>query len=55
MLAYAALAIGAAQMLWQILRLDIDDADECLRLFRSNNVFGWILFLGLLALSLIHI
>ncbi|WP_060603855.1 4-hydroxybenzoate octaprenyltransferase [Aureimonas altamirensis] len=50
--AYAALAIGAAQMLWQILRLDIDDADECLRLFRSNNVFGWILFLGLLASAL---
>ena len=31
---------------------DIDDADECLRLFRSNNVFGWILFLGLLASAL---
>lgn len=50
--AYAALAIGAAQMIWQVVRLDIDDPDECLRLFKSNNSFGWILFLGLVFSSL---
>ncbi|MCB8840018.1 4-hydroxybenzoate octaprenyltransferase [Aurantimonas sp. VKM B-3413] len=45
--AYAALAIGAVQMLWQILSLDIDDGDQCLDLFKSNSMFGWILFFGL--------
>ncbi|GGD07964.1 4-hydroxybenzoate octaprenyltransferase [Aureimonas glaciei] len=45
--AYLGLAIGAAHMLWQILMLDIDDPDQCLSLFKSNNLFGWILFFGL--------
>ncbi|MEX6507049.1 4-hydroxybenzoate octaprenyltransferase [Jiella sp. M17.18] len=46
--AYAALAAGAGQMLWQIVSLDIDDADQCLALFKSNTLFGWILFFGLI-------
>ena len=45
--AYAGLALGAAQMLWQITSLDIDNPDQCLSLFKSNNLFGWILFFGL--------
>ena len=28
--------------------LDIDDPDQCLRLFKSNNVVGWLIFLGLI-------
>jgi 4-hydroxybenzoate polyprenyltransferase len=28
--------------------LDIDNAEQCLRLFRSNGVVGWLIFLGLL-------
>ena len=43
---YLGLALGAAQMAWQIARLDIDDPDECLRLFRSNTQFGWIVLAG---------
>ncbi|WP_185985541.1 4-hydroxybenzoate octaprenyltransferase [Aureimonas mangrovi] len=50
--AYAALAIGAGQMIWQIWSLDIDDAEQCLALFKSNNLFGWIIFLGLIVSSL---
>ncbi|MCQ0987836.1 4-hydroxybenzoate octaprenyltransferase [Jiella marina] len=46
--AYAALAIGGVQMIWQIGTLDIDDADQCLALFKSNTVFGWIIFFGLI-------
>ncbi len=46
--AYAALAVGAVQMTWQILNLDIDDPDQCLALFKSNSVFGWIIFFGLI-------
>jgi 4-hydroxybenzoate polyprenyltransferase len=33
---------------WQVLVLDIDNADQCLRLFKSNNRVGAILFAGLL-------
>ena len=47
--AHAGVAAGALQMFWQIERLDIDDADQCLRLFRSNTLFGWLVFGGLVA------
>ncbi|WP_156417785.1 4-hydroxybenzoate octaprenyltransferase [Aureimonas sp. AU4] len=46
--AYAALALGGCQMAWQIRRLDIENGEECLKLFKSNSLFGWIIFLGLL-------
>jgi 4-hydroxybenzoate polyprenyltransferase len=32
----------------QIAVLDIDNPDQCLRLFRSNNQVGWLIFLGLI-------
>ncbi|MEM8749967.1 MAG: 4-hydroxybenzoate octaprenyltransferase [Pseudomonadota bacterium] len=46
--AFVGLLIGGGQMIWQIRTLDIDDADLCLRLFKSNSQFGWIIFGGLL-------
>jgi 4-hydroxybenzoate polyprenyltransferase len=42
------LAAFAAHLAWQIWRLDIDDADRCLALFKSNRDAGLILFGGLL-------
>ncbi|MEM7215093.1 MAG: 4-hydroxybenzoate octaprenyltransferase [Pseudomonadota bacterium] len=45
--AWLGLFIGAGQMLWQIVKLDINDGGQCLRLFKSNSTFGLILFLGL--------
>jgi 4-hydroxybenzoate polyprenyltransferase len=47
--AFAGLALGAAQLAWQVATLRIDDADNCLRLFRSNRDYGLILFAGLVA------
>ena len=47
--AYLGLAAGALQMVWQIRTLDIDDPDQCLALFRSNTLFGWIVFVGFAA------
>lgn len=47
--AWMALATGAAQMIWQISKLDIHNGDQCLRLFKSNNLFGLIVFSGLAA------
>jgi len=47
--AYVGLAIGAVQLASQVVLLRIDDPDRCLRLFRSNREYGWIVFAGLLA------
>jgi 4-hydroxybenzoate polyprenyltransferase len=45
--ALAGLLAAAAHMLRQIRVLDIDNPEQCLRLFKSNNVVGWLIFLGL--------
>lgn len=42
------LAFGGMHMFWQIRTLDIDNADNCLTLFKSNTRFGWIILVGLL-------
>jgi len=43
----------AAHLAWQIVRLDIDDPDLCLRVFKSNRDAGLILFAGLLLDALV--
>jgi 4-hydroxybenzoate polyprenyltransferase len=44
-----ALALVVAQLLWQVVTLDIDDPANCLVRFRSNCVVGWIFFGGVVA------
>ena len=46
--ALAGLLAAGAHMWRQIRVLDIDNPEQCLRLFRSNNIVGWLIFLGLL-------
>jgi 4-hydroxybenzoate polyprenyltransferase len=46
--ALAGLVAAGAHMARQIRSLDIDDPAQCLALFRSNNVVGWLIFLGLI-------
>ena len=46
--AMAGLLAAGAHMARQIAVLDIDDPDQCLRLFKSNNIVGWLIFLGLI-------
>lgn len=46
--ALAGLVAAGAHMARQIRTLDIDDPDQCLALFKSNTVVGWLIFLGLL-------
>jgi 4-hydroxybenzoate polyprenyltransferase len=46
-LAYAGLALGALHLAWQVRTLDAADPDNCLKLFRSNRDYGWIVFAGL--------
>jgi 4-hydroxybenzoate polyprenyltransferase len=47
--AFLGLAGFAGHLARQIVRLDIDDNDRCLALFRSNQWAGWLPFAGLLA------
>ena len=47
-LAYFGLAAAALHMGYQIRVIDIDDADQCLALFKSNSIVGWLIFAGLL-------
>ncbi len=42
------LAAFAAHLIWQIVRLDIADPDNCLAVFKSDRDAGLILFAGLL-------
>jgi len=53
-LAFAGLVLAALHLGWQIARLDIDDAAQCLKLFRANRDTGWIIFAGLVADSLLR-
>lgn len=46
---YTALALISLQLAWQVTTLDITDAGNCLRRFRSNRDVGIALFLGLVA------
>ena len=49
------LAGFAAHLAWQVRRLDIDDPDLCLRLFRSNRDSGLFLFAAMMLDALIAI
>ncbi len=44
---WAALALGAVQLAWQSRDVKLDDPHDCLRKFRSNRLFGWLLFGGI--------
>lgn len=46
--ALAGLLAAGAHMARQISVLDIDDPDQCLKLFKSNGTIGWLIFLGLI-------
>ncbi len=52
--AFLGLAIFAAQLVWQIVRLDINDSALCLRLFKSNRDAGLLLFAGLVIDALLR-
>ena len=40
------MGVAGAQLAWQVVTLDIDDADNCLARFRSNRDFGVIVFVA---------
>ena len=46
---YALLVVAAGQLLWQTAKLKLDDPADCLRKFRANRLFGWLLLAAILA------
>jgi 4-hydroxybenzoate polyprenyltransferase len=46
---FTAIVLASLQMAWQVMTLDIADAQNCLRRFRSNRDVGLVIFLGLVA------
>jgi 4-hydroxybenzoate polyprenyltransferase len=44
----------AGHLAWQVVRLDIDDPDRCLALFKSDRDAGLILFAGMLLDAFVH-
>ncbi|MFZ1813357.1 MAG: 4-hydroxybenzoate octaprenyltransferase [Rhizobiaceae bacterium] len=52
--AWLALVLGAMHMAWQMKSLDLNSPQTALKLFKSNNWFGWIVFLGFLAAALMQ-
>jgi 4-hydroxybenzoate polyprenyltransferase len=53
LLAHMGVAAAAVQAAWQVSRLDINDPQRCLKLFRSNREFGLLILLGLLLDTLV--
>ncbi len=48
---FVGLLAAAAHLAWQVRTIDIDDPDRCLKLFRSNRDFGWLVVFAILANS----
>jgi len=46
-------AAFALHLAWQVRRIDIDDPEDCLRLFRANREAGLILFAGIVGDALL--
>jgi len=46
---YVVLTAAGAQLAWQIKTIRIDDSLNCLTLFKSNRLFGWLVLGGVIA------
>jgi len=47
-IAFLGLVVAGGMFAYQVIVLDIDDAAQCLTLFRSNGKVGFVIFVGLL-------
>ena len=46
---YVGLVLAAAHLVWQVSRLNINDAKGCLAIFKSNRNFGLVVFAAIIA------
>nr|WP_281500546.1 4-hydroxybenzoate octaprenyltransferase [Kordiimonas marina] len=51
---YIVIAFAGLHLAVQVVRVDIDNSAVCLKIFRSNILFGWIVFLALIAGQVSH-
>ena len=51
---HVGVAAAAMHGVWQLTRLDINNPDKCLKMFRANRNFGLIIFAGAVLDSLAH-
>ena len=45
---------GSLARVWQVLRVDTEDAADCLAKFKSNRLFGWLVLAGIVAGRLVR-
>ena len=45
---FAGVAMGAAQLVWQVWDVDINDPKDCLAKFKSNRLYAWLFLAGVL-------
>ena len=45
---WVGLAAGTAQLIWQVVDVDLDAPKDCLAKFKSNRLFGWLLLAGII-------
>ena len=50
---FAGLALGTAQLIWQVWDVDINDPEDCLAKFKSNRLFAWLFLAGILSAQLV--
>ncbi len=50
---FIGLALGTAQLIWQVADVDIDNPKDCLAKFRSNRLFSWLFLGGILTTVLL--
>lgn len=46
---FALLVLASGQLWWQAASTNLDDGFDCLRKFRSNRYYGWLLLLAIIA------
>ncbi|HIJ92951.1 MAG TPA: 4-hydroxybenzoate octaprenyltransferase [Rhodospirillales bacterium] len=46
---YAFLTLAAGHLAWQVTMVDLNEPKDCLAKFKSNQHFGWIVLIGVLA------
>lgn len=46
---YIGMIFAGAHLIYQLIKLDIDDRELCLKLFKSNHYYGMIVFISILA------
>ena len=52
---FVGLSLGAAQLIWQVWNVDINNPRDCLSKFKSNRYFCWLFLGGIIAAQLINL